>query len=35
VASPVIRRVLRLRGVKSSLGTTDTMTRTYGSEAIR
>ena len=35
VASPVIRRVFRLRGVKSSLGTTETMTRTYGSEAIR
>jgi simple sugar transport system permease protein len=35
VASPVLRRVLRLRNVKSSLGTTDTMTRTYGSEAIR
>jgi ABC-type uncharacterized transport system permease subunit len=35
VASPVIRRVFRLRGVKSSLGTTDTMSRTYGTEAIR
>ena len=35
VASPVIRRVFRLRGVKSSLGTTETMARTYGSEAIR
>jgi len=35
VASPVIRRVFHLRGVKSSLGTTDTMARTYGSEAIR
>ncbi len=35
VASPVLRRVFRLRGVKSSLGTTDTMSRTYGSEAIR
>lgn len=35
VASPVVRRVLRLRSVKSNLGTTDTMTRTYGSEAIR
>jgi simple sugar transport system permease protein len=35
VASPVLRRVLRLRGVKSSLGTTETMSRTYGSEAIR
>ncbi len=35
VASPVIRRLFRLRGVKSSLGTTDTMAKTYGSEAIR
>ncbi len=35
VASPVLRRVFRLRGVKSGLGTTETMTRTYGSEAIR
>ncbi|MDL2335559.1 MAG: ABC transporter permease [Chloroflexota bacterium] len=35
VASPVIRRVFRLRGVKSSLGTTETMAKTYGSEAIR
>jgi len=35
VASPVLRRVFRLRGVKSSLGTTETMSRTYGSEAIR
>ena len=35
VISPVLRRVFRLRGVKSSLGTTDTMARTYGSEAIR
>jgi simple sugar transport system permease protein len=35
VISPVLRRVLRLRGVKSGLGTTDTMSRTYGSEAIR
>lgn len=35
VASPVLRRVFRLRGVKSSLGTTDTMARTYGTEAIR
>ncbi len=35
VASPVVRRVFRLRGVKSNLGTTDTMSRTYGSEAIR
>lgn len=35
VASPVVRRVFRLRGVKANLGTTDTMARTYGSEAIR
>jgi len=35
VASPVLRRLFRLRGVKSGLGTTDTMARTYGSEAIR
>jgi len=35
VISPVLRRVFRLRGVKSSLGTTETMSRTYGSEAIR
>ena len=35
VISPVLRRVFRLRGVKSNLGTTETMSRTYGSEAIR
>jgi general nucleoside transport system permease protein len=35
VASPVLRRVFKLRGVKSGLGTTETMSRTYGSEAIR
>ncbi len=35
VISPVLRRVFRLRGVKSGLGTTETMSRTYGSEAIR
>jgi simple sugar transport system permease protein len=35
VASPVLRRVFRLRGVKSGLGTTDTMSRTYGSESLR
>jgi ABC-type uncharacterized transport system permease subunit len=35
VASPVIRRLFRLRGVKSGLGTTETMTKTYGSESIR
>ncbi|HTO84988.1 MAG TPA: ABC transporter permease, partial [Methylomirabilota bacterium] len=35
VASPVLRRLFRLRGVRASLGTTETMSRTYGSEAIR
>jgi simple sugar transport system permease protein len=35
VASPIIRRIFRLRGVRSTLGTTDTMAKTYGSEAIR
>jgi simple sugar transport system permease protein len=35
VASPVVRRAFRLRGVKASLGTTDTMAKTYGNEAIR
>lgn len=33
VASPVVRRVFRLRGVQSGLGSTDTITRTYGGEA--
>jgi general nucleoside transport system permease protein len=35
VASPVLQRLLRLRGVKASLGTTDTMSRTYGAETIK
>ena len=35
VMSPVLRRVFRLRGVRGSLGTTDTMSRTYGAEAIK
>jgi ABC-type uncharacterized transport system permease subunit len=35
VASPVVRRVFRLRDVKSSLGTTDTIARTYGAETVR
>ena len=35
VANSVIRRVFRLRGVKANLGTTETMTATYGKEAIR
>jgi len=33
VASPVLRRVFRLRGVQSGLGSADTLTRTYGGEA--
>jgi general nucleoside transport system permease protein len=33
VANTVLRRLLRLRGVKSGLGTTETITRTYGGEA--
>ena len=35
VANAVIRRLFRLRGVKANLGTTETMTATYGKEAIR
>lgn len=35
VMAPVLRRVFRLRGVKGGLGTTDTMSRTYGAEAIK
>jgi len=35
VASPVIQAVLRLRGVSSGLGTTETMTKTYGTESVR
>lgn len=35
VASPVVQRVFRLRGASTGLGTTDTMTRSYGSEATR
>jgi general nucleoside transport system permease protein len=34
VASPVIRRVLRLRSAEAGLGTTDTITRTYGTESV-
>jgi simple sugar transport system permease protein len=34
VAAPVIRRVLRLRGVQADLGTTETISRTYGAEAV-
>jgi hypothetical protein len=32
-ASPVIRRVLRLRNVRGELGTTDTIAKTYSGEA--
>jgi simple sugar transport system permease protein len=35
VMSPVLKRVFRLGGVKGSLGTTETMSRTYGAEAIK
>ena len=35
VANAVIRRVLKLRGVEAGLGTTETITRTYGAEAVR
>lgn len=35
VASPVVSRLFRLRNVQANLGTTDTMSRTYGSEAVR
>ncbi len=34
VASPVLRRLFRLRGVQAGLGSTDTITRTYGGEAV-
>ena len=34
VAAPVLQRVLRLRGVSGSLGATETITRSYGREAI-
>jgi len=32
VASPVLRRVFRLRGVRSGLGSTETIAQTYGGE---
>jgi general nucleoside transport system permease protein len=35
VANPVLRRIFRLRGVQSGLGTTETIARTYGGEAVR
>jgi ABC-type uncharacterized transport system permease subunit len=34
VAAPVIRKLFRLRGVSGSLGATDTITRSYGREAV-
>jgi hypothetical protein len=34
VANPVLRRVLKLRGVKPGLDTTDTITRTYAGEVV-
>jgi hypothetical protein len=30
VASPVLRRLFRLRGVRTGLGSSETVTRTYG-----
>ena len=35
VANPVLRRVLKLRGVKSGLATTETITQTYGEGIVR
>jgi general nucleoside transport system permease protein len=35
VANPVLRRIFRLRGVQSDLGSTETIARTYGGEAVR
>jgi general nucleoside transport system permease protein len=35
VANTVVRRLFRLRNVEAHLGTTETITATYGSEAIR
>ena len=34
VANPVLRRALKLRGVKPGLDTTATITRTYAGEAV-
>ncbi len=34
VASPYLRRVFRLGGVRTGLGTTETITRTYGGEVV-
>jgi simple sugar transport system permease protein len=35
VASPVIRRLLRLRSAESGLGTSESMAKTFASKAIR
>jgi len=35
VANPVLRRALKLRGVKPGLETTETITRTYGEAVVR
>jgi simple sugar transport system permease protein len=35
VASPLLRRLFRLRGAKTGLGTTDSMAATYGSQTIQ
>jgi ABC-type uncharacterized transport system permease subunit len=34
VAAPVLRRVFRLRGVKTGIESTETITKTYGSETV-
>jgi general nucleoside transport system permease protein len=35
VANSVLRRLFRLRGVNTELGTTDTLSRSYGTEGVR
>lgn len=35
VATPVLRRLFRLRGTKAGIATTPTITRSYGGEAVR
>ena len=35
VASPLLRRVFRLRGVRTGLGSSDSIARTYGAESVR
>ena len=35
VATPVLRRLLRLRGARTGLGATETITRSYGGEAAK